>query len=248
MTYADTIWLPPPAESTLDRDEVHVWRAALDLPDGDVARLARTLAPDELQRANRFYFPRDRSHFIVGRATLRLILGRYLRVAPEQIGFAYSAYGKPSLAAPDNQELYQFNLAHSAGMALYAMARTRAVGVDIERIRDDLDHQQIAARFFSPAEQAQLQVLPAEQHALAFFHCWTRKESYIKAHGVGLSMPLDRFTVSLAPYQPAQLLHSDAPGEVSRWSLQELSPGPGYAASLTVEGSGWRLACWQWAP
>lgn len=247
MTDAETTWLPPPADLALDRDEVHVWRAALDLPDGDVARLARALAPDELQRANRFYFPRDRRQFIVGRATLRLILGRYLRVAPEQIGFAYSAYGKPALVWPDDQEQYQFNLAHSAGMALYAVARARAVGVDIERIRDDRDHQQIAARFFSPAEHAQLQALPVELRTTAFFHCWTRKESYIKAHGAGLSMPLDLFTVSLVPQQPAQLLHSHTPGEESRWSLQDLSPGPGYAAALAVEGSGWRLACWQWA-
>jgi 4'-phosphopantetheinyl transferase len=246
MTSADDIWLPPPADLLLADDEVHVWRAALDVSDSYLAALQPTLAPDEVQRAERFHFQRDRQHFIAGRALLRLILGRYLRMAPKQIPLAYTAYGKPFLASPADQGQYSFNLSHSAGIALYAVTRARAVGVDIERIRSDLDHQQIAARFFSPAEQAQLLALPAPLRSPAFFRCWTRKESYIKAHGQGLSLPLDQFTVSLTPHEPARLVHSSAAGEALRWSLRELFPDPGYAAALTVEGQGWRLACWQW--
>ena len=81
----------------------------------------------------------------------------------------------------------------------------------------------------------------------AFFLCWTRKEAYIKARGEGLSLPLDQFDVSLVPGEPAALLSTHRnPHEAFRWSLQELTPAPGYAAALAVEGHGWHLACWQW--
>jgi 4'-phosphopantetheinyl transferase len=89
-----------------------------------------------------------------------------------------------------------------------------------------------------------LRMLPTEAQRQAFFCCWTRKEAYIKARGEGLSLPLDQFDVS---GEPAAILgtHQD-PSEASRWSLQELTPAPGYAAALAVEGQGWDLARWQW--
>ena len=92
-----------------------------------------------------------------------------------------------------------------------------------------------------------LRTLPTEAQRQAFFCCWTRKEAYIKARGNGLSLPLDQFDVSLAPGKPAAVLGTQPdPSEASRWSLQELTPGPGYEAALAVEGHGWRLTCWQW--
>jgi 4'-phosphopantetheinyl transferase len=121
------------------------------------------------------------------------------------------------------------------------------VGIDIERIRSDLEVGEIADRFFSRREVAMLQTLPTEEQRQAFFRCWTRKEAYIKARGEGLSLPLDEFDVSLAPGEPAAILGTRPDSsEASRWSLQELAPAPGYVAALAVEGHGWRLACWQW--
>jgi 4'-phosphopantetheinyl transferase len=99
-----------------------------------------------------------------------------------------------------------FNLSHSAGLALYAFARDQEVGVDVERVRFDIEHEQIAERFFSPYERSVLRSLPAEEKAETFFACWTRKEAFIKAHGEGLSLPLDQFDVSLASGEPARLL------------------------------------------
>jgi 4'-phosphopantetheinyl transferase len=121
------------------------------------------------------------------------------------------------------------------------------VGIDLEYIRSDLQVEQLAERFFSRREIATLRTLPPEVQRQAFFLCWTRKEAYLKARGEGLSLPLDQFDVSLIPGEPAALLSTQRdPYEVSRWSLQELTPAPGYAAALAVEGHGWGLACWQW--
>jgi 4'-phosphopantetheinyl transferase len=121
------------------------------------------------------------------------------------------------------------------------------VGIDIERIRFDVAVAEIAERFFSRREVATLQTLPTEEQRQSFFHCWTRKEAYIKARGEGLSLPLDQFDVSLAPGEPAAVLGTQQdPTEASCWSLQELTPAPGYVAALAVEGHGWRFTYWQW--
>jgi 4'-phosphopantetheinyl transferase len=230
----------------LGSDEVHVWRATLDQPPSQIESFRHTLAADEHARAERFYFQRDREHFIVARGVLRSLLGCYLNKAPECLSFRYSSYGKPALAWESGGNTVRFNLSHSHGVALYAVTRGREVGIDLEYIRSDLEVEQIAERFFSRREVATLRTLPPEVQRQAFFLCWTRKEAYIKARGEGLSLPLDQFDVSLIPGEPVALLSTQGdPYEVSRWSLQELTPAPGYAAALAVEGRGWHLACWR---
>ncbi len=240
-------WRCPPAALPLGRDEVHVWRAALDETPSRIDSFLNTLAADERTRAERFYFPRDRERFIVARGVLRAILGLYSNRAPECVFFSYSSHGKPKLAWESGDAAIRFNISHSHGVALYAVTRTREVGIDVEFIRSDLKVEQIAARFFSPYEIARLRTLPTDLREAAFFRCWTRKEAYIKAKGEGLSLPLDQFEVSLTPAEPAALLRTQRdPNEAQRWSLQELTPAPGYAAALAVQGHGWGLACWDW--
>jgi 4'-phosphopantetheinyl transferase len=247
MASLEHLWRPPPAALTLSRAEVHVWRAALDPAASCVEQLQRTLSADELHRAARFRFPRDRRRFIVGRGALRDILGRYLGVPPCALGFRYNAYGKPALADVTAEGGLCFNVSHSHELALFAVTCGREVGVDIEYLRQEIACETIAEHFFSARERASLLALPTEVKPQAFFNCWTRKEAYIKAHGEGLSLPLDQFDVSLAPGEPAALLatHSE-PREALRWSLQALTPGPGYVAALAVEGQDWHLTCWQW--
>ena len=245
----DPIWRSPsPAEDLiLSSDEVHVWRASLDLPGSCIQRLKLTLSADELNRAERFHFQRDRHHFIVARGLLRAILGRYLRLAPHQLRFSYTPYGKPTLANETNRDRLQFNLSHSGEFAIYAMARDRRVGIDLEFVRPLANAEELAQRFFSEREHAVFRALPASLKQKAFFTCWTRKEAYIKAIGEGLSLPLDAFDVSMAPGEPAAILSAQGdPREAARWSLEELTPGIGYVATIAVEGQGWRLACWQW--
>ncbi len=244
---------PPTAELALPRDEAQVWCAALDGAAERRALLWPLLSADEQERARRFRFDRDRDRFTVARGLLRHLLGRYLGVDPARLRFAYNAHGKPALEDPQpdapGKECPQFNVSHSAGLALYACAREAAVGVDLERRRPLSDMAQVAARFFSSREQALLRALPPERRLDAFYACWTRKEAYVKARGEGLSLPLDRFSVSLAPGEPARLLHveDDPRGEqVARWSLHDLAPAAGYAAALAVEGHGRRLVCRRW--
>lgn len=241
-------WRPPPKRPMLGSDEAHVWRAGLNRNRSYVQGLQQILSADEQARAERFYFEKDRAHFIVARGLLRVILSRYLDIEPSQLRFCYSPCGKPSLVATSDQRTLCFNVSHSCGLALYAVTRGRKIGIDLERIRTDFACEQIAERFFSSREKAMLRALSAKKvKHKAFFNCWTRKEAYIKARGEGLSLPLDQFDVSLAPGEPATLLNTRGdPLEASRWSLQELFPGPGYVAALAVEGHGWRLACWEW--
>jgi 4'-phosphopantetheinyl transferase len=237
----------PPETIALGRDEVHVWRANLNRPQDQISGFLDSLAADERARAETLHFERDRAHFIVARGLLRAILGGYLVLAPERLVFSYGAYGKPVLAGDCGDGTIRFNLSHSGGEALYAVARGREVGVDIERIRPDLAVAEIAERFFSRREVAALQELPVYQQRPAFFRIWTRKEAYIKGRGDGLSLPLGQFDVSLAAGDSEALIETraDQPN-ASSWSIRDLGAFPGHAAALAVESGGWRLACWQW--
>lgn len=238
-------WGPPPKILILGSDEVHVWCAALNLKASQVQRLHQTLSGDEQARAKRFYFQKDREHFIVARGQLRAILGRYLKTQPSQLRFCYSPHGKPALAHRSGSNGLRFNVSHSHGLALYAITYSGELGVDVEFIRPKLADEQIAEHFFSPREVTSLRALPKNLQQEAFFNCWTRKEAYIKGRGEGLNICLDQFEMSLAPGNPAAMISNVDPQEVSRWSILELAPGPSYAAALAVEGHGWRLECWQ---
>ena len=240
---ASTAWLPGPASPLLPDDEVHVWRASLD----EVApiQLDRALSQEDRIQGMRFRFDVDRERFLVARASLRLILGRYLRLAPDKLRFAAGEHGKPYLSETKNRLGLRFNLSHSRDLALIAIARKREIGVDIEHMRGDFAGDEIAERFFSQSEISQLKSLAPDVRAEAFFKCWTRKEAYIKGRGEGLSFPLDQFDVSLEPNSDAALLanHLD-PTETARWTLRALSPALDYAAAIAVEHGFSRLRLW----
>jgi 4'-phosphopantetheinyl transferase len=212
-----------------------------------VGRLRGTLAEDERVRAARFHFEKDRCRFVAARGALRAILGRYLRVPPARLRFRYGPHGKPALAAEFAGSGLEFNVSHSHSLALLAVARGRALGVDVERLRADAAGREIAERFFSAYEVSALCGLPAARQPRAFFDCWTRKEAYVKARGEGLSFPLADFDVSLRPGEPAALLcvRGDE-REAERWTLRALDVAPDYAAALVAEGSGWQLKTWRW--
>src|SRR3712207_5217786 len=110
---------------------VHVWRAGLDASPVALQQYRATLAPEERERADRFYFERDRTRFTVARGVLRAILGRYLRLEPARLRFRYQPYGKPELDISERPLPLRFNVSHSAGLALYAVAPDREVGVDV---------------------------------------------------------------------------------------------------------------------
>lgn len=240
-------WPDPPKNLSLGEEDVHVWRSALDQTEAAVQGFFHLLAPDERGRAERFHFREDRERFIVARGLLRCILSHYLDVEPDRVKFGEGLYGKPFLITDGGISTVRFNLSHSRGLALYAITRNREVGIDLEYMCSDIAVERIAEQFFSGSEQAALKALPPNERTEAFFSCWTRKEAYIKARGEGVSFPLDQFSVSLSPSEPATLLSVEGGlQESALWTLRELTPGPGYAAALAVEGDHWRLGCWQW--
>ena len=226
-------WLRPPDSLDLQAHQVDIWRVSLDLSPDSLRFLESSLSEDELQRVAGFHFPSDRDRFIAAHGCLRGILARYLLCEPGQLSFSTGEYGKPALFPYSKID---FNLSHSGGYALIAIARERKVGVDVERVREDMELENIADRYFSPGEVSQLLALVPEQRAIAFFNGWTRKEAYIKAHGLGLSLPLDSFDVSLD--EPAVLLVTRPDSsEAARWILLSLEVDPDYAGALAVEGA-----------
>ena len=227
--------------------EVHVWNAHFDPSNASADRHTRLLSQDERLRADRFHFARDRSHFIHARAVLRALLGRYLDVPAEKVTFRYGRAGKPELSPLSHDTALHFNVSHSHGHLLVAIARNCAVGIDIEMIRPEMDIEAIAERFFSSAETQQLRALTGLDKREGFFNGWTRKEAYLKARGEGIGAGLRRFAVSLIPGKPARLLFDQRdPGAVTRWSIRELPADSGFSAALAVQAADFELKRLQW--
>lgn len=232
----------------LPGNEVHVWRTTLDMTASGFAKMWHILAPDERERADRFHFEADRRRAVIARGYLRLLLGQILDLPANKLVFEYDEFGKPGLL-PRQGPSVQFNVSHSGELILIAIARDLAVGVDVEKIRTDLDLADIAARFFSANENVLLTSLAGPPRYKAFFTCWTRKEAYLKARGIGLSLPLDQFDVSFLPEEEPRLLATRPdPSEARRWRLRALELSADYAAALAAPNSKWGLKCWDWDP
>jgi 4'-phosphopantetheinyl transferase len=205
------------------------------------------LSDEEGQRASRFRFEQHRNRYIVGRATLRQILGAYLNNPPEKFDFEYGNHGKPTLASRNGAQTLEFNLAHSDALALIAVSQAGPVGVDVEQVRPLKDADELVKRFFSPRENSAFQKLSSEQKPQAFFNLWTRKEAWLKATGDGIAHHLNRVEVSFLPGEPAQLLSlPDNLGSETNWSLRELNPAPGFTAAVALACANPEVNCFSW--
>jgi 4'-phosphopantetheinyl transferase len=235
-------WGVPAEVPVLGPGEVHIWRIRLNVPQEKAIVAATLLDGAERAKAGRFRHLSDRRRYIAAHAKLRQILGLYAGCEPEEIGYRFNEFGKPSLSNNGQAREIRFNLAHSGELGLMCVSRGREVGVDIELIKPEFAGMDVAKKFFSPHEVEQLITMPAPLRTSAFFRCWTFKEAFIKAKGRGLSIPLDSFDVSLAPrLGTALLLSRDDPRDVDRWHIRELSIQDGYAAAVAVEGYPWTL-------
>lgn len=215
----------------LNCGEIHLWQAPNEVGGEEYQKLRELLSPDEIARASRFRFEHDRMQYVVGRTLLRLLLAAYLQTDARTIGFHYTSKGKPELLGADEQRKLQFNLAHSGGMILLGFTRTRKIGVDVEQIRQDLEVNEIAERFFSTSERLYLASLPLSQRFDAFFRFWTRKEALLKGTGEGLSVTLDSFSVFSKHDADFCRLQTDG----TQWLIQDVSVAAGYAAALAIE-------------
>lgn len=201
----------------------------------DDAPATTLLDEDEQLQADRFVFERDRRRYVAAHTAVRRTLGRLLGLEPHDVRFAVGPHGKPHLI--DASLDLRFNLSHSGERALLAIALGRDVGIDIEQWKTMSDMLGVAEHVFSPTELARLQQTPDERRPDVFFRVWTRKESFIKAHGDGMAFPLAGFEVSDDPSGDQLLLAcAAAPGEMARWTMRDLACEAGHSAAITVEG------------
>jgi 4'-phosphopantetheinyl transferase len=223
----------------LGEAEVHVW--GIDpqtVTDPDLlARYAQVLSPDEQERRRRLRLGRMRHDYLVAHALLRASLSRYADVAPEQWTFRTNRHGRPEISGPAEAPPLSFNLSHTDGLVVCAVTSKRAVGVDVEDCSRSLRFMDVARRFFAPSEVEALQRAPESERASAFFTFWTLKEAYIKALGLGLAAPLERFSFRLEAPAPPSISFADSSSDPGRWCFSLFHPTERHVVALAVEQS-----------
>jgi 4'-phosphopantetheinyl transferase len=211
--------------------EVHVW--LFDLAEACEENLTwgRLLSGEETDRSDRYRFETDRQRFIARRGILRQLLGRYCGLNPSRIHYHVNPYGKLSLMS----NLLFFNLSNSQNRIAFVFTLEKDIGVDIEQVRPMTDHSLMAERFFSQEEQTGLSALPAPIQTEAFYHIWTQKEAFIKAHGKGLSWPLKDFSVSVEPNKPGRLLSIKGGSDgTSSWQMFCTKPEADWRVAVCI--------------
>ncbi len=221
----------------LPNDEVHLWLVfPKEIRDPSLlAAYHRLMSPEETVKQKRFHFEKHRHQCLVTRATVRTVLSRYEDVAPADWVFEKNKYGRPHIA-PFHRVSLKFNLSHTDGLIVCAVVRDREMGVDVEDIKRGGDLIDVADRFFSPGEVHDLHQLPVSRHMDRFFDYWTLKESYIKARGMGLSIPLEQFSFHIGDGPEIRI--SIDPGQndpPARWQFRQWSIGEQYKIALALE-------------
>lgn len=221
--------VPAPAE--IGDVDVYVWD--LDRATAD----ASALTAEERQRAAAFVRERDRRRFVACRRLLRATLGRALAIPAEEVLIRVGEYGKPELGGP-HADAWSFNVSHSGGVALCAVARGRAVGVDLERLRPLRDLAGLARAVLTTGERAAIFRVPPDEQVPAFLRIWTRKEAVLKAEGCGLGRQPGSLEVGADGHGRVTVASPDGPGPVRRFEVIDLRPAPGYVGALAVEADG----------
>ncbi len=223
---------PTPSEG------VQLWVAQLDCLQPVLDTLANLLTRDEADRATRLRIPRVRAQFVMTRGWLRLLLSRCVDISPHQVPIVYEPGGKPILCRSVNREGWHFNVSHTDGLAVFALARRARVGVDVERVRPMANAVGLVERFFASEERETFRALPDALRLQAFFCAWTRKEAFLKALGEGVQS-FERCAVTMHPSEPPCVLNFDGDRQVAqRWALGCWEPAPGFRAAVAVESFG----------
>ncbi|MCC5857566.1 MAG: 4'-phosphopantetheinyl transferase superfamily protein [Ectothiorhodospiraceae bacterium] len=226
----------------LGADQVHIWLAELDHPSWPVAALSASLSPDEVRRAGTYVLEQRQRRFIIARGLLRRLLAGYLSVEPGSIRLRYGDSGKPELATPSGNPPLRFNSSYSRGLALYALARGRRIGVDLEMLRPVPEAESIASEWFSPHQQSVLLAIDPHHYTTLFLRYWTGKEAYAKAMGHGLRDELKGVETPLATHEAHQHMENPEAAAAAGWSLRELQPTKDCVGVLAVEGGHCRLS------
>jgi 4'-phosphopantetheinyl transferase len=215
--------------------DVGVWVVPMPEPDEYSAEAWSVISREERERANRLVRDEDRALWIHTRAALRSLLAGHLGTDSRLVVFGEGPHGKPEVSSGDG---LQFSVSHSGSVAAICVSRDRRMGIDVERVQNNLSWEPIANRFFSIAELAFIESRPSVERRHLFFHCWVRKESYLKGLGVGLNRALDSFSVPMGTAAGAVVDLEEGPlsGTGRRWGVQAIAVPDGYVAALAVEG------------
>ncbi|MDJ0682158.1 MAG: 4'-phosphopantetheinyl transferase superfamily protein [Xenococcaceae cyanobacterium MO_167.B52] len=229
------VWQNPSLNLVLPYDEIHVWRASLDLAPQSLEELETVLSEDEKLRANRFRFAKHRRRFIAARGILRQLLARYLQISPEEINFTYNPQGKPQLASSFKNIDLQFNISHSEDLALYSFNYGQQIGIDLEYLRENVDYENIAKRFFCDSELELITNCIPEQRQQRFYQLWTAKEAYLKAIGKGLGGGLQTSEIKLNQEDNIYLHSIENKQETAKdWSLYNFIPQTNFVATIAL--------------
>ncbi len=241
-------WLVPSDLPALQPQAIHVWRASLTCLTDTSAQFGRLLSAEERAKAERLVSADRRAQFIAAHGILRVLLGRYLGQDPSTLAFGAGPQGKPFLLLDERLvgDL-RFNLSHSHGSVLYAFARGREVGVDVERVRACVDVLKLAERFFAPHEAFTLRECAPEERRRLFFTLWVCREACLKTWGVGLTVPLNQLEVELISKQAAARVTIKRSGGEQRSCQVRLLPlGQDYVGAVAAEGEVSPVQCWEW--
>jgi 4'-phosphopantetheinyl transferase len=206
----------------LNETRIDLWQFSLET---ELPNAKKLLNAEEIARAERFYFSQHQRRFSTARATLRIILGRYLNTDPARLEFSYNPHGKPKVI---NSAKLQFNLSHSADLALLAIGKGFPIGIDIEKY-SARSYEGIAKNSFSDQELAEFIRAPKALKPALFFHIWSQKEAFIKACGLGLSYPTKEFNVPTSI--PTKQLIDDPLNNIT-WLLRSFMPQIAYSGAL----------------
>jgi 4'-phosphopantetheinyl transferase len=224
-------------------NSLEIWLAFYnDIDKESVQSLWRPLlSTEELKQESAFYFHEDRRRYVITRALVRKMLSKFAPVAPQDWIFTRNRYGRPEIDNKGTQvPALSFSISHTRSAVVVGVAHGIALGVDIENIHSsNVVPIDIAERYFAPCEVSDLLVTSAETQLHRFFEYWTLKESYIKARGIGLSIPLNRFGFVFAGQRMVKFfVDADLCDDANRWHFWQFKPSPEYLVGVCAEGSG----------
>ena len=225
-------------KAALRLPEIHVdvWCARLPdvWDDGLFHSYYEILTSEETERYSRFVFEKDRRQFLLTRALERDVLSRYLEVKPAELVFTRNEYGKPAISKPNGFPV-TYSLSHTKGLSVCAVAPSGDVGVDVESLQRINSHQEISKRFFASSEVAFLESVDEERRQTEFLRLWTLKEAFVKARGVGLSIPLNTFEIKMYPHQPPSVSFSnEIYGNESDWQFLQIRLGSSFHIAIAL--------------
>jgi 4'-phosphopantetheinyl transferase len=238
------VLLALPASLGLEPHTVHVWAFTLDGSAALSQACRDVLSPAERQRADRFVFAHDRVHHTIAHGVLRHLLSRYSGIAPNALRFQATASGKPSLQWPASAAApsLQFNLTHSDNRALLGVSDGRELGIDLERVRSNLEGLDISRHYFFGAEREAIENALSVTRDRTFFRYWVAKEAVLKAQGVGLGFPLDRFCIHFHRGDDTAHIETLHPAVLEPdWTVRMLPCDTGWAGAVAVRGDDWSV-------